>query len=30
MRFDQVNDLLLHLWELGGNYFDYYYFQENE
>src|SRR5581483_2739887 len=26
---DQMNDLLLHLWELGGNYFDYYYFQEN-
>jgi hypothetical protein len=26
---DQMNTLLLHLWELGGNYFDYYYFQEN-
>lgn len=26
---DQINYLLLHLWELGGNYFDYYYFQEN-
>jgi hypothetical protein len=26
---DQMNSLLLHLWELGGNYFDYYYFQEN-
>jgi len=26
---DQMNYLLLHLWELGGNYFDYYYFQEN-
>ncbi len=26
---DQMNDLLLHLWELGGNYFDYLYFQEN-
>jgi hypothetical protein len=24
-----MNYLLLHLWELGGNYFDYYYFQEN-
>ena len=26
---DQVNYFLLHLWELGGNYFDYFYFQEN-
>ncbi|MBI3804062.1 MAG: DUF4105 domain-containing protein [Nitrospirae bacterium] len=26
---DQINSLLLHLWELGGNYFNYYYFQEN-
>jgi len=26
---DQMNYLLLHLWELGGNYFDYFYFQEN-
>ncbi|MBI3994603.1 MAG: DUF4105 domain-containing protein, partial [Nitrospirae bacterium] len=26
---DQINYFLLHLWELGGNYFDYYYFQEN-
>jgi hypothetical protein len=26
---DQVDYFLLHLWELGGNYFDYYYFQEN-
>jgi hypothetical protein len=26
---DQINYMLLHLWELGGNYFDYYYFQEN-
>jgi hypothetical protein len=26
---DQMNALLLHLWELGGNYFDYLYFQEN-
>ncbi len=26
---DQMNTFLLHLWELGGNYFDYYYFQEN-
>lgn len=26
---DQMNYLLLHLWELGGNYFDYLYFQEN-
>jgi Domain of unknown function (DUF4105) len=26
---DQMNYFLLHLWELGGNYFDYYYFQEN-
>lgn len=26
---DQIEMLLLHLWELGGNYFDYYYFQEN-
>lgn len=25
----QINAFLLHLWELGGNYFDYYYFQEN-
>jgi len=25
----QMHALLLHLWELGGNYFDYYYFQEN-
>lgn len=26
---EQMNALLLHLWELGGNYFDYYYFQGN-
>ncbi len=26
---DQLDNLLLHLWELGGTYFDYYYFQEN-
>jgi len=26
---EQMEYLLLHLWELGGNYFDYYYFQEN-
>lgn len=26
---DQLNMMLLHLWELGGTYFDYYYFQEN-
>ncbi|MBI3995313.1 MAG: DUF4105 domain-containing protein, partial [Nitrospirae bacterium] len=26
---DQINYFLLHLWELGGNYFNYYYFQEN-
>ncbi len=26
---DQTDTLLLHLWELGGTYFDYYYFQEN-
>jgi len=26
---DQVDYLLRHLWELGGTYFDYYYFQEN-
>jgi len=26
---NQMNYMLLHLWELGGNYFDYYYFQEN-
>ena len=26
---DQLHMLLLHLWELGGTYFDYYYFQEN-
>jgi len=26
---DQVDTLLLHLWELGGTFFDYYYFQEN-
>ncbi len=26
---DQLNIMLLHLWELGGTYFDYYYFQEN-
>ena len=26
---DQIDYFLLHLWELGGNYFDYYYFQEN-
>lgn len=26
---DQMNYMLLHLWELGGNYFDYFYFQEN-
>lgn len=25
----QLNTMLLHLWELGGTYFDYYYFQEN-
>lgn len=25
----QLNMMLLHLWELGGTYFDYYYFQEN-
>ena len=24
-----MNYFLLHLWELGGNYFDYFYFQEN-
>lgn len=26
---EQMNDMLLHLWELGGNHFDYWYFQEN-
>lgn len=26
---DQIDTLLRHLWELGGNYFDYLYFQEN-
>jgi hypothetical protein len=26
---DQINTLILHLWELGGTYFDYYYLQEN-
>lgn len=26
---DQLNMMLLHLWELGGTYFDYFYFQEN-
>ncbi|MEO5654687.1 MAG: DUF4105 domain-containing protein, partial [Nitrosospira sp.] len=26
---DQLNTMLLHLWELGGTYFDYFYFQEN-
>ncbi|MEE8207144.1 MAG: DUF4105 domain-containing protein [Nitrospinaceae bacterium] len=26
---DQINNLLLHLWELGGTYFDYFYFTEN-
>lgn len=26
---DQIDYFLLHLWELGGNYFDYLYFQEN-
>jgi len=26
---EQMEYMLLHLWELGGNYFDYYYFQEN-
>jgi hypothetical protein len=26
---DQLSMMLLHLWELGGTYFDYYYFQEN-
>ncbi|MFQ5542862.1 MAG: DUF4105 domain-containing protein [Nitrospiria bacterium] len=26
---DQIDMFLRHLWELGGNYFDYYYFQEN-
>lgn len=26
---DQLNTMLLHLWELGDTYFDYYYFQEN-
>jgi len=26
---DQIDYLLLHLWELGGTHFDYYYFQEN-
>ena len=26
---DQIDTLLLHLWELGGTYFDYYYLQEN-
>lgn len=26
---EQLSMMLLHLWELGGTYFDYYYFQEN-
>ena len=26
---DQIDYLILHLWELGGTYFDYYYIQEN-
>lgn len=26
---DQLDMLVLHLWELGGTHFDYYYFQEN-
>lgn len=26
---DQLKMMILHLWELGGTYFDYYYFQEN-
>jgi len=26
---NQIDYLLKHLWELGGNYFDYFYFQEN-
>lgn len=26
---EQVDNLTLHLWELGATYFDYYYFQEN-
>ena len=26
---DQLNSMLLHLWELGGTHFNYYYFQEN-
>jgi len=26
---DQIDFLLLHLWELGGTYFDYFYLQEN-
>ncbi len=26
---DQLDYLLLHLWELGGTFFEYYYFQEN-
>lgn len=26
---DQMDYMLRHLWELGGNYFDYWYFQEN-
>ena len=26
---DQLETLLLHLWELGGTFFEYYYFQEN-
>lgn len=26
---EQLTMMLLHLWELGGTYFDYYYFQEN-
>ena len=26
---DQLDTLLLHLWELGGTFFQYYYFQEN-
>ncbi len=26
---DQIDTLILHLWELGGTYFDYYYLKEN-
>ncbi len=26
---DQIDTLMLHVWELGGTHFDYYYFQEN-